>query len=275
VNDPWETIAGDAEQYKLNWEQAAATLGSADRFATPGVYILAGGSLVETTQTEIVPKKLDAATLPLVCVNLPGTLVGSIHPFQIDPDAGGSVVNVVRISDRSLRGFGPSIFAKLVDQLKRQLVSQFVFDVFISYSNRDEQIAGAWRDALKQAGLRVYMSQPDAMRKFKKEIELALAESLVMVPFVSDRAAGADGQKGWVQREIEYRKTLYDEDHCNILPIEFTRGLAAVFADGFSALPVTGDGLKDIDVVVDAVKAVKSGVKAPPFATRREAGLKI
>jgi len=113
------------------------------------------------------------------------------------------------------------------------------------------------------------------MRKFKKEIELALAESLVMVPFVSDRAAGPDGQKGWVQREIEYRKTLFDEDHCNILPIELTPGLAAVFADGFSALAVSGDGLKDIGVVIDAVRAVKSGAKAPPFATRREAGLKI
>jgi hypothetical protein len=96
-----------------------------------------------------------------------------------------------------------------------------------------------------------------------------------MVPFVSDRAAGPDGQKGWVQREIEYRKTLFDEDHCNILPIELTRGLAAVFADGFSALPVTGDGLGEIEIVLEAIRAVKAGAKSPPFATRREAGLKI
>ncbi|MDP3736190.1 MAG: cyclic nucleotide-binding domain-containing protein [Hyphomonadaceae bacterium] len=274
LSDPWETIAADAEQFKLNWEQASAKFGSEDRFAAPGVYILAGGALIESSQNEIVPKKLDAADLPIVCVNLPGTFVSSSHAFQIDPDA-GAIVNVVRISDRSLRAFGPAVFARLVERLKQRLVAQFSFDVFISYSNRDEQIASAWRAALEQAGLRVYMGRPDAMRKFKKEIELALAESLVMVPFVSDRAAGPDGQKGWVQREIEYRRTLFDEDHCNILPIELTRGLAAVFADGFSALAVTGDGLNDIGAVVDAIRAVKEGAKAPPFATRLEAGLKL
>lgn len=275
LSDPWETIAADAEQFKLNWEQASAKLGSEDRFAAPGVYILAGGALIETSQNEIVPKKLDAADLPIVCVNLPGTFVSSSHAFQIDPDAGGAIVNVVRISDRSLRAFGPAVFARLVEHLKQRLVAQFSFDVFISYSNKDEQIASAWRSALEQAGLRVYVGRPDAMRKFKKEIELALAESLVMVPFVSDRATGADGQKGWVQREIEYRKTLFDEDHCNILPIELTRGLAAVFADGFSALSVTGDGLTDVGAVVDAIRAVRQGAKAPPFATRLEAGPKL
>jgi CRP-like cAMP-binding protein len=275
IRDPWETIAADAEQFKLNWEQAAATLASEDRFAAPGVYILAGGALIEASQDEIVPKKLDATDLPLVCVNLPGTFVSARHAFHIDPDAGGSIVNVVRISERSLRAFGPTVFARLVEHLKRRLAEQFSFDVFISYSNRDEQIASAWRTALEQAGLRVYMSRPDAMRKFKKEIELALAESLVMAPFVSDRATGPDGQKGWVQREIEYRKTLFDEDHCNILPIELTRGLAAVFADGFSAVAVTGDGLDEVATVVESIRAVKSGAKGPPFATRREAGLKI
>jgi hypothetical protein len=274
ISDPWETVAADAEQYKLNWEQAAALLASDNRFAEPGVYILAGGGLLEVSQNEIVPKKLDAAGLPIVCVNLPGAFVSAIHPFQIDPDS-GPIVNIVRISDRSLRMFGPAVFSRLVEQFKRQLTEQFLFDAFISYSNKDEQIASAWRAALEQAGLRIYMSRPDAMRKFKKEIELALAESLVMVPFVSDRAAGPDGQKGWVQREIEYRKTLFDEDHCNILPIELTRGLAAVFADGFSALPVTGDGLGEIEVVLEAIRAVKAGAKSPPLATRREAGLKI
>src|SRR5262249_49069820 len=70
VRDPWETIAADAEQYKLDWEKAEALLASENRFAAPGIYVLAGGSLVETSQNEIVRKRLDAASLPLVCVNL-------------------------------------------------------------------------------------------------------------------------------------------------------------------------------------------------------------
>lgn len=275
LNDPWETLAADAEQFKLDWEQAASSLSSDNRFATPGLYILAGGALLETSQNDLVPKKLDAIDLPIVCVNLPDTFVSAMHAYQIDPDAGGSIVNIVRISERSLRAFGPVVFARLVDQLKRRMAAQFVFDVFISYTNRDEKTASAWRTALREAGLRVYMSQPDAMRKFKNEIELALAESLVMMPFVSDRAAGPDGQKGWVQREIEYRKTLFDEDHCNILPVELTRGLAAVFADGFSAVATSEDSQDEIPTVIEAVRAVKAGTKSLPYATRRKSGLKI
>ncbi len=271
LSEPWESLSEDAERLQLNWQEAEAKLASGDRFSAPGVYILAGGALTEATQNELVPKKLDGRDLPVVCVNLPKVLVSSNHPFQLDPEAGGSVVNVVRISERSLRAFGPAVFARMVEALKARIASQFVFDVFISYTSRDEQIASNWKAALQKAGFRVYMSRPDAMRKFKLEIELALAESLVMAPIISERAAGPDGQKGWVQREIEYRKTLFDEDHCNILPLELTRGLAAVFADGFSAVTVNGDSLEQLDTVVEAIRAVKDGDKAPPYAALREA----
>ena len=110
------------------------------------------------------------------------------------------------------------------------------------------------------------MSRPEAMRRFKSEIELALAEALVMVPFVSERAAGQDGQAGWVQREIEYRKTLFDEAHANILPIELTKGLAQSFADGFSAIAVGGDGLDRVNEAADAIRAVRDGRKSPPYS---------
>jgi len=107
------------------------------------------------------------------------------------------------------------------------------------------------------------------MNKFKPEIELALAESLVMLPFVSDRAEGAGGQAGWVEREIAYRKTLFDEDHCNILPIELTAGLSGKFADGFSAIVVSGDGSAAVAEAIDAIRAVRQGKRAPPFAAKR------
>lgn len=271
LNDPWESLAEDAERFQLNWQDAEGKLASAERFSAPGAYILAGGALTEATRPENVPKKLDSRDLPLVCVNLPNILVSNNHPFQLDAGPGGAVVNVVRISERSLRVFGPVIFARMVDALKRRLASQFVFDVFISYSSRDDHIASKWRAALDTAGLRVYMSRPDAMRKFKPEIELALAEALVMVPIISENAAAPDGQTGWVQREIEYRKMLFDEDHCNILPIELTRGLAAVFADGFSAVTVDGDSLEQLDKVVETIRAVKEGMKDPPYASQRKA----
>jgi CRP-like cAMP-binding protein len=273
--DPWEILAGNAQQYKLGWDQAAEQLSSKGRFSEPGVYILAGGALVESTRNEFVPKRLDADNLPLVCVNLPGVLVSAMHPFQIDLAAGGPVVNLVRISDRSLRAFGPNVFSSLVDQLKRQLASQFALDVFISYSHRDEAVASAWRSALEDAGLRVYMGRPDPMRKFKKEIELALAEALVMIPLVSERATGPSGEAGWVQREIAYRRTLFDEDHSNILPVELTPGLAAIFADGFSAVPAPEGGLERVAEVIEAISEVREGKRAPPYATGLPADLQL
>jgi hypothetical protein len=90
-----------------------------------------------------------------------------------------------------------------------------------------------------------------------------------MAPFVSDRATRAEGQAGWVQREIEYRKTLFDEDHCNILPIELTPGLSESFADGFSAISVSGDGSRDVAEAIEAIRAVRQGKRAPPFAAKR------
>ena len=275
ASQPWESLNEDAALLNLDWKDADVLLTNADRFDVSGLYILAGGRLTEASQSDVVSKKLDAHILPLVYVNLPNALVSNNHAFHLDAESDSTAVNIVRISDHALKAFGPVVYAKLVEALRRQLASQFVFDVFISYSNHDEHIAAAWRQAMQDAGLRVYMSRPDAMRKFKNEIELALAESLVMVPFVSERALGPAGQAGWVQREIEYRRTLFDEDHCNILPIELTPGLSQTFADGFSAIQVSGDGRDDIAEAVEAVCAVRDGSRPPPFAAQRADRIRI
>lgn len=268
ITQPWETMVEDSEYMNFDWRDDAAPFASGERFASTGLYILAGGRLIEATQNEVVTKRLDGQNLPIVLVDLPNTLVSNSHPFQIDPEC-SATVNIVRISERALRSFGPTVYAKLVAAIRRQLAQQFIYDVFISYSHRDEHIVAAWRTAMEQAGLRVYMSRPDAMKKFKPEIELALAESLVMAPFVSDRATGAEGEPGWVQREIEYRKTLFDEDHCNIMPIELTSGLSGKFADGFSAIVITGDGSSAVAEAIDAIRAVRQGTRPPPFAAKR------
>lgn len=268
ILQPWETMVEDSEYMNFNWRETETPLTSSEHFASTGLYILAGGCMIEATHNEVVAKRLDGEDLPIVFVDLPNTLVSTLHPFQVDPES-GATVNIVRISDQALRSFGPTVFAKLVSAMRRQLARQFLYDVFISYSHHDEHIVVTWRAAMERAGLRVYMSRPDAMKKFKPEIELALAESLVMAPFVSDRATGAAGEPGWVEREIEYRKTLFDEDHCNILPIELTPGLSGKFADGFSAIVVSGDGSRAIAEAIDTIRAVRQGARPPPFVAKR------
>ena len=270
IEQPWERMVWDSEQHSVDWKDADVFFASANKFSSPGLYILAGGRLKEATQNDTINKKLDASTLPIVYANLEGAVVGHYHKFTTDVGPGSSPVKIVCIRDSALKSFGPIVYARIVEAAKQQLARQFVFDVFISYSHRDERIANIWREEMEKSGLRVYMSRPEAMRRFKSEIEFALAESLVMVPFVSERAAGPGGEAGWVQREIRYRKTLFDEAHCNILPIELTPGFAASFADGFSAVPVGGDGLDSITQVIETILAVGSGRLAPPFASKYE-----
>ena len=267
IAQPWETMVGDSEYMNFDWHEAEVGLADNKRFALPGLYILAGGRLIEATPNEAIAKRLDSQSLPIVLVDLPN-LVSSNRPYQIDTE-GGATINIVRISESALKSFGPAVHNKLIAAIRRQLAQQFLYDVFISYSHRDEHIVATWYAALEQAGFRVYMGRPDAMNKFKPEIELALAESLVMLPFVSDRAERPDGQPGWVEREIAYRKTLFDEDHCNILPIELTAGLSGKFADGFSAIVVGGDGSAAKAEAIDAIRAVREGKRAPPFAAKR------
>ncbi len=268
LDHSWERLAEDSEQFTLDWKNTDCAAALRAKFKSPGLYLLACGRLIESSRSDVVNKRLDATDFPIVFVNLPNAVVSHCHDFTFDPEAGLPLVKIIHVSDRALMSQGPAVYARLVEAIKRQLASQFLFDVFISYTNKDEQIASIWRQQLELAGLRVYMSRPEAMRRFKSEIELALAESLVMIPFVSERAAGPDGQPGWVQREIGYRKTLFDEAHCNILPIELTRGLAQSFADGFSAIAVTGNGEECIPEAVAAVLAVRNGRTPPPFATQ-------
>ncbi len=270
IDQPWERLTEGSQQLTLDWREADSFLTSRDRFKDSGLYILAGGRLTEASQIDAVRKILDAQNLPIAFINLPNAIVSHYHNFQIDPESGSSLVKIIHISDRALTSFGPAAYGKLLDAIKLQLSKQFVFDVFISYASQDEHIATVWRDTMQRSGLRVYMSRPEGLRRFKNEIELALAESLVMIPFVSDRATAPDGEVGWVQREIGYRRTLFDEAHCNILPIELTRGMAQSLADGFSAIAVTGTGQDSIGEAIEAVQAVRSGKKAPPFAVHHE-----
>jgi class 3 adenylate cyclase len=275
IHKPWDQLTDGAELISIDWRDAEAFFSAHDRFSAPGLYVLAGGRLIESRRTDIISKTLDADKIPIIFANLPGALVGQLHTYHVDLELGGAPVKVLYINDRALKSFGPGVYGRLVDDIRAAYAKQFLFDVFISYSHKDEPIATAWKVAFQGAGLSVYMSRPEAMQRFKSEIELALAESLVMVPFVSERAVGPAGQAGWVQREIEYRKTLFDEAHANILPIELTKGLAQSFADGFSAIPVSGDGLEGVSEAIEAIRAVIDGRKPPPYSLQFEVSHRI
>jgi CRP-like cAMP-binding protein/class 3 adenylate cyclase len=269
IESPWEQMLHHSESLAYSWSEVELIAPTDENFRKPGLYILAGGRVREASQSERVRKALDESDHPLVYVDLPGELVSVQHRWRMDPDADLQSISFAHISDRALRSWGPRPYGRLVEAVKRRLARQFRFDAFISYNHRDELVARTWHDELVAAGLRVFMSQPEAMRRFKVEIELALVESLVMLPFVSLHAQSSDSSESWVQREIRCRRSLFDPDHSNILPIELTAGIAGDFADGFSAVTVTRDRAQAIAEVIRTVQSVRSGQIAPPFARRR------
>ncbi len=269
IDAPWEQLLDDSERITFSWRELEVIDSSDEKFQEPGLYVLASGRLTDASQCDVVRKVLDERDFPLLFVDLPNELVNVHHTFRVDPDADFKTITIARISDHVLKSWGPNVYTNIVKAVRARLASQFLYDVFISYNHRDEEIARAWCEAMQQAGLLVYMSQPEAMRRFKTEIELALSEALVMVPFVSTRAQGADGAQSWVQREIGYRKTLFDVENSNILPVEITPGIAAEFADGFSAVTITEGGQDAIEETISTIRQVRAGLKPPPFARRR------
>ncbi len=269
IDSPWEQMLDDCRRFSFFWNDTETIDPLDPRFIEPGLYVLASGKLVEASQTDRVSKSLSEGDYAVVYVDLPGEVVSLRSHYRIDTDADLKSVTVVHLSDRVLRSWGPRIYAKIVEAAKARLARQFVFDVFVSYTHRDEPIARRWFDAMSRAGLRVYMSQPEAMRRFKVEIELALVESLVMVPFVSLQTRPTDQTESWVQREIGFRKRVFGANNGNILPVELHPGIAGELADGFSAVSVTADGDRALEEVIRTVQAVRAGLKPPPFARRR------
>lgn len=267
--EPWASLIDDSERIVLAWDREDVISTRSNAFSKPGLYILAGGRLVERSRSRSALKIVDGEKLPILFVDLPNAMVNMNHEYRIDTSGPSEVITIVRVGDEVLRSFGPPVYADITAAIKRTLAKQFVFDAFISYNRNDEEIARQWRDAMEGAGLNVYMSTTEAMERFKNEIATAIADSLVMMPIVSPDAIGTDDDESWVQREIRYRKALFDEDHSNILPIELREGLAGEVADGFSPIRATDRADAAIAIAVETIQEVRSGVRPLPYSTKR------
>lgn len=271
TDGPWDGMVDGSKQIVLSWDKTVSS--EHDEFKAPGLYILASGRITEASPDvsfgSNLVKQLDGHDFPILYVDLPDEFVNVHHNYRFDPNHDSKTISIVRILDRDLKKLGAKVFARLVAALKRQVCKQFLFDTFISYNHHDEHVATTWYNALTRAGLQVYMSRPEAMRRFKNEIAVALKDALVMVPIVSQQALRPDGEESWVQREIRYRQGLFEEDHCNILPLEISPGIAGEMADGFSAVCVTGSGDAAMEEVIETIRAVRAGKKPPPYSRQR------
>ena len=264
---PWAPLLDGATRIVIEVNHETRLLFDGPDFTESGLYILAGGNLVELSENDEVPKRLSGERFDLLFVRLPGSLISSRQDYKPDFALPHTRITVIRLSAASLVEYAGSRQPEFVSRLRRRLGEQMVFDAFVSYTIENVDLAARWRDALQAAGLAVYMSAASTMSRFEPEIDLALAESLVLLPIIS----GASLRSNWMQREIAKRKTIFDEHHANILPIETEPRLAEQMAVGFAPIGSGRPGTREeelaIERVVATIREVKAGIRPPPYAT--------
>jgi hypothetical protein len=236
-------------------------------FDQPGLYLLASGGLVEASEGSAAGKRLSGNDFDLLFAAIAGRIVHTHHRFRIDSRRHFNQVTTLHISDQALREFAGDRYPRVVAALRRRFADQMIFDVFISYAGENRALALQWRMALESHGLRVYMSDPERKRPFVPEIDIAIAESRVLLPIVSRDALASE----WVRAEIEKRSTLFDPISSNILPVALEDGLTEMMRLDLASLPpivLSRIGQDEaIRQSIEWISAVAHGDQPPPFKT--------
>lgn len=178
-------------------------------------------------------------------------------------------ITVIWISTIALAEYAQEKYRHIIRRIRRRLASQMLFDIFISYSRENEELASLRKDELQKAGLPIFMNTPERLKSFEPEIDFALAESRVLVPIISRAALKTE----WVMREIDKRKKIFDENHADILPIETEFRLAEVMAVGFTPV-VSGrrgseEEQRSMESVIETIRAVRDGDAPLPYLLHR------
>lgn len=275
LEDPWEELVDDSERIVFPWQEIDEISPNQNPFDQPGLYILTNGRLVESLQLKGAWKTLNGDEFPIIFADLPNDLVSVQHKYRINPDEPSDNITIIRISDSAFREYGGNLktYMNLVKAVSRQLSSQFLFDVFISYAHGDEKIAEFWRKKMQGANLKVYISSKESIKakKFKDEIEVAIADSLVMMPLISSNALVSGPKESWVETEIRHRMKQFEGGNDNILPIELTPKIIekVKLLDGYSAIRISGGDQPAIDEAIEEIRLYKTGDKPPPFTRHR------
>jgi hypothetical protein len=205
-------------------------------------------------------------------VDFPRTFVHTHHTYRLRSDH----AVVVRISHQAFLNIGRAAFEGAVTAFRQALAAQFVFDVFLAYNSGDHPVALRWADALKQAGLSVYMNVPSGGQHFKPEIVTAILDSAVLLPLISKSVSATPrgkvkaNEESWVHREVRLRRAMFDPAYANIVPIQLPGGHVPGVVDGVTPIVADEAGVDSaIERVIARIHEIKAGVAPIPFATRR------
>jgi len=227
---------------------------------------VAGGT-VGTSSVSAFPRVLEGKLFPILFVDIPQFIVGLPNRYFVDPKLG--LVKVIHVPQKSLKGNFSMVFDNIVKAIKEALNVHFVYDVFISFNRNDKDFTIRLRDYFKEQNISVYMNKVEAGETFELEIQAALRQSRVMLAVLSANVKSAQGQKSWVEREIEYRQAIFDFESANILPLVLGDGQNTKFVSGISPIHVDNREEQAFKDALKFVREVKKQERSLPYSTRQ------
>jgi len=237
------------------------------RFAGDGIYILVNSRLRSLPHSD---KLLDGAQLPLVYVDLPGRVVCPDHPYR--PEGRDAVI--LHVGQKAFLGPRATI-ENVAARLKHELARLFYFDVFLSYTFDDNELAQRWRNTFEKAGLRVYMEVSRTGHYFRERIEAGILDSLTFVALVSANTMARPLDQNWVRQEIDFRKAVFENSTANIFPVRLKGGKPEVLADGYTVTDAIGREEAAIEELIEGIRLTKQVRTLPPQSLTRKLDLRL
>jgi hypothetical protein len=250
--EPWDSMLEQTARITIPWQETRRIHPDDDWFRADGLYVLVSGTIQDPFNSS---RLMDGYNLPIIYADFPGEFVRINHPFIVKRDA-----VILRIPAEAFTRFGAEAFGRMLEEIKRAMAEQSYYDVFLSYSHKDIDVAYRWRDSLERCGLVVFLD--DATRKghhFPPELAAALLDSLFLMPLVSANTMERPPAENWVLREINFRTRFFETRSSNVLPIKLTGGRVESIGDGFAAIDAIGREEEALAEAIAATREVRGG----------------
>jgi serine/threonine protein kinase len=263
IVDRWQLVNHHAEVLTLNHQHQVLQADTCSRFTDRrGLVILASGQLRDH---HVEGKRLHEDDLPILFAHFDNRLVYTYPRYEIDRPV--TLVHIHQAAFEDLDHVAEDYFHEVIGATLKACAAQVHYDVFLSYTNRDRELATRWKLGLEAAGLRVYMDVQGPPKRFVPVIEAAILDSLVFMPLLTENTAARAGRDSWVQREIGFRSNVFGERAC-IVPVNFGGGRVARFAPGDLPIEAMGREPEAIEQTVALVHRLRAGEVPPPYSLR-------
>jgi hypothetical protein len=264
MDTPWESLLEDLlfDCRTLEWASADGVLslktidvGMPANAAKGGLYFLVGGCLESRSNPR---KSLDGDEYPLLYVDLSGAALPD-HEYGVS----GSSATILHVGSEGIASLPPTTQNAILGAVKQQLACRYYYDAFLSFNFGDEQTARTWRDRLTDAGLEIYLDEPEPGIQFASRLEEALMDSLTLLAFISPHTMVKPEEQNWVHKEIAYREAQFVNPW--IFPVRLRGGDPERFLLPYTMIDASVDEEQAIKDVVDAISAIREGKRQPPM----------